>query len=100
MTRARERAIAELRDVVLRAVANQDASVWLFGSCARGDARKDSDIDIGILPRSDIPPSLFADLAAEIEESDIPYDVDLFDLRYVEPALMGSVRREGVRWRK
>ena len=100
MTHARERAIAELRRMVLCAIGDHDAAVWLFGSCARGDVKGNSDIDIGVLPREEISPEFFADLAARIEDSEIPYDVDLFDLRYVEPALMGAVQREGVMWRK
>jgi hypothetical protein len=33
----RERAIEELRRMVLAALGEHDAEVWLFGSCARGD---------------------------------------------------------------
>jgi hypothetical protein len=51
----------------------------LFGSSARGEPWQHSDIDIGILPRDDLPSSVFARLAGDIEESMIPYDVDLVD---------------------
>jgi predicted nucleotidyltransferase len=95
----RQRAIEELRRMVLDAVGNRDAEIWLFGSCARGDVRQHSDIDVGILPRGDLPSGLIAELAANIEESTIPYDVDLVDLRRAEPALVEEIRREGVRWR-
>jgi hypothetical protein len=33
------------------------------------------------------------------EESTIPYDVDLVDLRQADPALVDEVYREGVNWR-
>lgn len=95
----RRRAIQELRRMVLDAMGGHDAEIWLFGSCARGDARQHSDIDIGILPRDDLPSGFFAELAADIEESTIPYDVDLVDLRRADPALIEQVRREGLRWR-
>ena len=36
---------------------------------------------IAILARDDLPPAFFAELQDEIEESTIPYDVDLVDLR-------------------
>ena len=65
--------------MVLGALGEHDAAVWLFGSCARGDARQHSDIDI--------------------EENPIPYDVDLVDLRQADEALVDQVRREGVKWR-
>jgi uncharacterized protein len=96
---AREKAIEELRRMVLDALGNHDAEVWLFGSCARGEVRQHGDIDIGILPRDELPPGFFAALEAAIEESTIPYDVDLVDPREADPALVEEVRREGVRWR-
>jgi predicted nucleotidyltransferase len=68
-------------------------------ACARGEVRRHSDIDIAILPRDDLPAGFFAELAADIEESPIPYDVDLVDLRRADPALVAEVRREGVKWR-
>jgi hypothetical protein len=85
--------------MVLDALGEHDASVWLFGSCARGEARQHSDIDIAILPRDDLPSGFFAELDADFEESTIPYDVDLVDLRCAEAALIDEVRREGVKWR-
>jgi predicted nucleotidyltransferase len=95
----RKWAIEELRRMVLTALGEHDAAAWLFGSCARGEVRQHSDIDIAILPRGALPPAFFAELEAEIEESMIPYDVDLVDLRQADPALVDEVRREGVKWR-
>ena len=86
--------------MVLAALGAHEAEVWLFGSCARGDVRQHSDIDIAILPRDALPSEFFAILAADIEESPIPYDVDLIDLRRADPALVDKVRREGVKWRE
>jgi predicted nucleotidyltransferase len=97
---ARIRAIEELRRMVLDALGEHDAEVWLFGSCARDDTRQHSDIDIGILPRDELPSAFFALLAADIEESDIVYDVDLVDLRHADAALVEEVRREGILWRE
>ncbi len=85
--------------MVLGALGEHDAAVWLFGSCARGEARQHSDIDIAILPRDDLPSGFFAELAADFEESPIPYDVDLVNLRWADAALIDEVRREGVKWR-
>lgn len=85
--------------MVLGALGEHDAAVWLFGSCARGEARQHSDIDIAILPHDQLPSGFFAELAADFEESTIPYDVDLVDLRAADPALAEEVRREGIKWR-
>jgi hypothetical protein len=56
-------------------------------------------MDIAIFPRGEFPASFFAELAAEFEESTIPYDVDLFDLRAAGPALLDEVLWTGIRWR-
>lgn len=50
MNVVREQAIEELCRVVLDALGEHDAAVWLFGSCARGAPREHSDIDVAILP--------------------------------------------------
>jgi predicted nucleotidyltransferase len=99
MNPTRKQAIEELRRMVLAALGGHDAAVWLFGSCARGEPRQRSDIDIAILPRDGLPSGFFGELEADIEESTIPYDVDLIDLRHADPALVDEVRREGVKWR-
>lgn len=99
MSPVRRQAIDELRRRVLAALGSHDAAVWLFGSCARGDARQHSDIDIAIMPRDDLPAVFFAGLEAEIAESEIPYDVDLVDLRRADPRLIDEIRREGIKWR-
>jgi uncharacterized protein len=95
----RERAIEELRRIVLAALGDHNAAVWLFGSCARGEPCQHSDIDVAILPRDELPNGFLGMLAADIEESTIPYDVDLVDLRHADSALVEEVRREGVKWR-
>ena len=100
MNPTREWALGELRRMVLAALGEHGAEVWLFGSCARAEVQQHSDIDIAILPRDDLPDGFFAELAADIEESPIPYDVDLVDLRHADPSLVEEVRREGLKWRE
>jgi uncharacterized protein len=85
--------------MVLAALGKHDAAVWLFGAGARGDVRHMSDIDIGILPRDELPARFFATLAEAIEESTIPYNVDIVDLRKVDPVWLDAIGREGVQWR-
>ena len=99
MNATRQRAIDELRRMVLDALGEHEAAVWLFGFCARGEPRQHSDIDIAILAPDDLPSGFFAELAADIEESTIPYDVDLVDLRRADAALVDEVSRDGVKWR-
>ena len=94
-----KRVIEELRRMVLAALGERDAEVWLFGSCARGEVLQHSDIDIAILPREKLPSAFFSELAESVEESSIPYDVDIVDLRSAAPTLIDEVRRECVKWK-
>ena len=91
MNPVRERAIAQLRRMVLDALDGHDAAAWLVGSCARGDVRHPDDIDIAIFPRGDFPAGFFAKFAAGFEESTIPYDLDLIDLRNADAATLDDV---------
>lgn len=95
----RERAIETLHRLVLEALGERQAAVYLFGSHARGEVRHASDIDVAILAREELPPAFFALLADKIEESTIPYDVDLVDLREVSAAFRDKVVRAGIKWR-
>lgn len=99
MNTTRLRAIEELKRMVLDALADYEAEIWLFGSCARDEVMQHSDIDIAVLPGDGLPPGLLAELAADIEESSIPYNVDLVDLGHAAPSLTAEVRREGIKWR-
>ncbi|MBV9016713.1 MAG: nucleotidyltransferase domain-containing protein [Alphaproteobacteria bacterium] len=99
MNPTRKHAIEKLRRIVLDALRQHDAEVYLFGSHARGEVRHASDIDVGILPKSELPGAFFANLADVIEESTIPYEVDLVDLRSVSSGFRDQVFRTGIKWR-
>jgi predicted nucleotidyltransferase len=91
--------LESLRTLVVDAVAPWGARVWLFGSRARGDARPGSDVDIAIEPRSrKVPPQVLAELVQQIEESVLPWNVDLVDLAEVDETFRRRVRAEAVAW--
>jgi uncharacterized protein len=97
---ARRRGVERIRAMVLDAFAPYDAEVWLFGSCASDEAKQASDVDVGVLPRAPVPQRVFADLVVDLEESTVPYDVDLVDLRHVTPEFRAEVQRTGIPWRR
>ncbi len=70
--------------------------IYLFGSRARGENSKFSDIDIGFLSDKNLSKDLGI-LRELIEESNIPYKVDLVDL-FNNRELLKIVKREGKRW--
>jgi predicted nucleotidyltransferase len=50
--------------------------VWLFGSRAKGNFRRDSDVDFA-LEGNNLVFSDLVSLNTKFEESDIPFDIDL-----------------------
>ena len=93
------RALERVRGIVLDLLDAEDVRVYLFGSCATGSPRPTSDIDVAIEPlHGSAKPSL-AELREQLEESDVPYDIDVVDLSTVSPEFAQRIRREGVVWK-
>ncbi len=70
--------------------------IYLFGSRARGSASEYSDYDIAIDSDTPIHKELCR-IKTLIEDSNIPYKVDLIDLSQA-PYLAEKLRKEGVVW--
>jgi predicted nucleotidyltransferase len=73
-----------------------DEQIYLFGSRAKGKATPYSDIDIALRGTKALGTKLTL-VREAIENSDIPYKVDLIDLSRA-PYLETVVEREGIRW--
>jgi predicted nucleotidyltransferase len=91
-------AVAQVRAIVAEALAGRPVTVWLFGSWARGDQAPGSDIDVAVSAREPLPPGVLALLRERLEESTVPYRVEVVDLTTAPAALRGAVLREGTIW--
>ena len=90
--------LSEARRIVLRGLAGRSARVYLFGSWARGEASRVSDIDVAILPMESLPVGLLTEMQEALDESISLYPVDLVDLTEVSDAFRARVLAEGVPW--
>jgi predicted nucleotidyltransferase len=90
--------LREVRRIVLRGLAGRRARVYLFGSWARGEASRVSDIDVAILPEESLPSGLLPEIQEALEESASLYPVDLVDLTTASDAFRARVLAEGLPW--
>jgi hypothetical protein len=90
--------LCEVRRIVLAGLRDLGVRVFLFGSRARGDARATSDIDVALLSARPIPRGTLAAIREALEESRVPFRVDLVDLAAAGAELREHALREGIEW--
>jgi len=90
-----------LREKILNSLIDNDVEVFLFGSRARGNNHDNSDVDIALNP-------VLSDegfikkvvlLKADIENMNIPYKVDLINLKEVSAEFSSRIMKEAIRWK-
>lgn len=72
-----------IKDIVRKHLPSTEYKAFLFGSRVAGNHRKFSDVDLGILGNKPIPSDVFFNLQQDLEDSDIPYIVELLDFSSV-----------------
>lgn len=87
-----------LRKLILNYVRSYPIKVYLYGSRAKGTAHKTSDVDIALLSDAKLPVGFIAKLKELIEESSIPYHVDVVDLNQVGDNFRNQVLKEAKLW--
>lgn len=72
-----------------------EATVWVYGSRAKGRARRYSDLDLmlddGGKP---IPGSVLGNLDEDFDESDLPIIVELRDMAEIDAAFLARVQKD------
>ena len=93
----REEVLQQVRSVVASVAEQANVQVYLFGSWARGEERVTSDIDLAI--EGEDASEMAMQVREALEESNIPYRVDVVNLVEASPALLANVRKEGILWK-
>ncbi len=71
-------------------VRRAGGQLWVFGSLARGDARPNSDLDLGVLPPPSADPALLPGWRRRAARLPTIRPVDFVDVRELEPAFRQS----------
>ena len=90
--------LKRIRDIIINRLKGYRFQLFFFGSHARKEACRTSDIDVGLLPLKPIPPGLLSEIREELSESSIPYPVDLVDLSHASNDFVERVKQEGISW--
>ena len=79
-------------------IADRPIKIFLYGSRAKGTARPTSDVDVALMSHEKLSAVFMSNLRELIEESAIPYQVDLVDLAEVDEAFKQKILKEGLLW--
>lgn len=74
-----ENCINIVKEIILKRVPLDDYAVFLFGSRAVGNYHHKSDIDVGVWGEKPLSVITKLNLEEELEESIVPYKIDLID---------------------
>lgn len=74
--------------------------VYLFGSRARGTAREGADLDVALDAGAPIKFGTLANIASDVEESNIPLFVDIVDMHNISIEMRKEIEKEGLLWTK
>ena len=85
-------------EIIAAHMKEYPARIYLFGSRASGTARIFSDCDIGIEPLRNLPVGHLSRLREKLEESRVPYVVEVVDLSQANEEFARKVRGEGILW--
>lgn len=76
-------ALTDITAIFRQFLTPGEYDVFLFGSRVTGEASRFSDYDIGIHGKKPLPPAIKAQIEEALEESNIPYSVELVDFFFL-----------------
>jgi len=75
------------------------ATIYLFGSRARGDHTDRSDIDIAIDLGREMEIREIAKARGVLEGLNLPWKIDVVDMHSISAAMKGFILKEGIVWK-
>ena len=91
--------IEQLKKIVLDELKSQNIKIFMFGSRARRDNYIGSDVDIGLIPESKIDSSKISLLKEKIDNSNIPYKVQIVNFKEVSERFKNEAMKDIEIWK-
>lgn len=83
-----------IMDLAIKPLQHLDCEVYIFGSRARGDNHKFSDLDVLYKSSATIPLSKIAMIKSDLEDSDLPIKIDLVDENDLAASYRESIEKD------
>jgi predicted nucleotidyltransferase len=97
---ARDFLLKQVKQTISPYLYGTSAQVYLFGSWARTEEKRSSDIDIAVeFKTSDASHyRTLMNIRHALEESTIPYRIDVVHMNEADSYIVNKVREEGILW--
>lgn len=86
----------DIVQAILRAHLPMGTRAWAFGSRVTWTAKPYSDLDLAVETAAPLPLEVMGDLQESFENSDLPWRVDVIDLKSVSPEFRAIVERQRI----
>ena len=87
-----------LKEITLTIIDSDKVMVFLFGSMATCRYKPSSDVDIGLFADEKLPADLYHRLRNAIDESIVPWKVDIVDFTRVDSGFKKEALKDIVIW--
>ncbi len=89
----------QIKDLVLSELKDDQMKIFVFGSRAKGNYRPGSDVDIGFIPQGRLNAGKISFLKEKIEDSNIPYKVDIVNFNEVSDEFRRQAMKNTIIWK-
>lgn len=94
-----EEFLEKFKEMVISLLKGKRCKVYLFGSRARGDFKRHSDVDIAVSGLSEKEFRKFRwQLEDKLEESIVPFEADILNFDLLPEEMKEIIKKEGIRW--
>ena len=88
-----------IKEIIIGNINRDITSVFLFGS-RTGECSLSSDVDVGLLSSAVIDKKAISRMKNDIEESDVPFHVDIVDFSEVSSYFKKTAMEKIIIWNK
>lgn len=86
--------LEHVKSIINSHLQDSNLKIYVFGSRVRGNAKKYSDLDVALKAASKIDFNKMSRIEIELEETTIPYKVDVIDLNNISDTFKKCIKND------